>query len=230
MAEADLGSFPLLAAARRAHEAAFGNAPVLAAWAPGRVNLIGEHTDYNGGFVLPMVRAVLRRPGPVLPRCRPSGSTAAASPGASQPGLPAGTLRGPPRFPHRARDVRGQHSAGSAGTHCGGLRCPLPERPSRDSSLSLPLLCSPTNNFPFLQRDVLVAEEVRSSWNFLFSLVGKSPLSPKSNLQLITRRSRSVGAGQLNSSSGSKTPRSFSGPCGDFAFPRSPGAAAAAWC
>ncbi|NXP41128.1 GALK1 Galactokinase, partial [Leiothrix lutea] len=48
------GSSPLLAAARRAHEAAFGRAAVLAAWAPGRVNLIGEHTDYNGGFVLPM--------------------------------------------------------------------------------------------------------------------------------------------------------------------------------
>jgi galactokinase len=27
--------------------------PVLVAWAPGRVNLIGEHTDYNDGWVLP---------------------------------------------------------------------------------------------------------------------------------------------------------------------------------
>jgi galactokinase len=32
----------------------FGRPPLLAADAPGRVNLIGEHTDYNGGFVLPL--------------------------------------------------------------------------------------------------------------------------------------------------------------------------------
>jgi galactokinase len=32
----------------------FGHAPRWAAAAPGRVNLIGEHTDYNDGFVLPM--------------------------------------------------------------------------------------------------------------------------------------------------------------------------------
>ena len=32
----------------------FGRAPDVVADAPGRVNLIGEHTDYNGGFVLPL--------------------------------------------------------------------------------------------------------------------------------------------------------------------------------
>ena len=34
--------------------ARFGGAPDVVASAPGRVNLIGEHTDYNDGFVLPM--------------------------------------------------------------------------------------------------------------------------------------------------------------------------------
>ncbi|MDZ7373421.1 MAG: galactokinase [candidate division KSB1 bacterium] len=37
----------------------FGTAPEVVASAPGRVNLIGEHTDYNEGFVFPM--AVDRR-------------------------------------------------------------------------------------------------------------------------------------------------------------------------
>jgi galactokinase len=37
----------------RAYREQFGEDPELVASAPGRVNLVGEHTDYNGGFVLP---------------------------------------------------------------------------------------------------------------------------------------------------------------------------------
>lgn len=40
--------------ARTLFRASFGCDPRHAASAPGRVNLIGEHTDYNDGFVLPM--------------------------------------------------------------------------------------------------------------------------------------------------------------------------------
>lgn len=36
-----------------AFQARFGTSPAIVASAPGRVNLIGEHTDYNDGFVLP---------------------------------------------------------------------------------------------------------------------------------------------------------------------------------
>jgi galactokinase len=40
--------------ARAAFARAYGRTPRVVASAPGRVNLIGEHTDYNGGDVLPM--------------------------------------------------------------------------------------------------------------------------------------------------------------------------------
>lgn len=40
--------------ARHAFAERFGGTPTHAANAPGRVNLIGEHTDYSGGLVLPM--------------------------------------------------------------------------------------------------------------------------------------------------------------------------------
>ncbi len=36
-----------------AYRERFADEPELVASAPGRINLIGEHTDYNGGFVLP---------------------------------------------------------------------------------------------------------------------------------------------------------------------------------
>ncbi|XP_070596011.1 galactokinase isoform X2 [Erythrolamprus reginae] len=46
---------PLLAAAREVYKRVYGGEePKIAVSAPGRVNLIGEHTDYNQGFVLPM--------------------------------------------------------------------------------------------------------------------------------------------------------------------------------
>ncbi|MBB4635759.1 galactokinase [Longimicrobium terrae] len=44
----------LRSAVVRAFEERYGGAPAFVARAPGRVNLIGEHTDYNDGFVLPM--------------------------------------------------------------------------------------------------------------------------------------------------------------------------------
>ena len=45
---------PAVQAAREAYLATFGAGPLPLAWAPGRVNLIGEHTDYNEGWVLPV--------------------------------------------------------------------------------------------------------------------------------------------------------------------------------
>src|SRR3954453_18619201 len=44
----------LARAAAGGFAARFGAAPRWLAAAPGRVNLIGEHTDYTGGFSLPM--------------------------------------------------------------------------------------------------------------------------------------------------------------------------------
>ena len=35
------------------HKKYFGTTPKVLTFAPGRINLIGEHTDYNGGFVMP---------------------------------------------------------------------------------------------------------------------------------------------------------------------------------
>ena len=43
----------LIQVAKQSFQAAFGLPPERLVQAPGRVNLIGEHTDYNDGFVLP---------------------------------------------------------------------------------------------------------------------------------------------------------------------------------
>src|SRR5689334_15884737 len=44
----------LLATVSEAFASAYGSSPLAVGRAPGRVNLIGEHTDYNGGLVLPV--------------------------------------------------------------------------------------------------------------------------------------------------------------------------------
>ncbi len=44
----------LIADAIERYRRRYGSEPEIVATAPGRVNLIGEHTDYNGGFVLPI--------------------------------------------------------------------------------------------------------------------------------------------------------------------------------
>ncbi len=43
-----------VSAAKRKFEAIFGDSPRFVVSAPGRVNLIGEHTDYNDGYVFPV--------------------------------------------------------------------------------------------------------------------------------------------------------------------------------
>lgn len=45
----------LVAEAKRVFLREFSEEADVAVFAPGRVNLIGEHTDYNDGFVMPMV-------------------------------------------------------------------------------------------------------------------------------------------------------------------------------
>lgn len=45
----------LIEEAKQIFKKQFGDEPNIAVFAPGRVNLIGEHTDYNDGFVMPMV-------------------------------------------------------------------------------------------------------------------------------------------------------------------------------
>ena len=50
----------------------FGRPPEVTASAPGRVNLIGEHTDYNGGYVLPLAIPQRTRFAQDLCRLRPT--------------------------------------------------------------------------------------------------------------------------------------------------------------
>lgn len=47
----------LLDASISQFQSTFGDTPTLSSFAPGRINLIGEHTDYNDGYVMPIAIA-----------------------------------------------------------------------------------------------------------------------------------------------------------------------------
>lgn len=55
MAKATPSIESLLEQANKVFREEFDTDADIAVAAPGRVNLIGEHTDYNDGFVMPMV-------------------------------------------------------------------------------------------------------------------------------------------------------------------------------
>lgn len=76
--------------------AAHGGAPAFAVRAPGRVNLIGEHTDYNDGFALPCAIAAETRIA-LRPRADDEVRVAALDFGESDAFVPAA------RLPHSAQ-------------------------------------------------------------------------------------------------------------------------------
>jgi galactokinase len=106
------------AAAARQFTERFGRPPVWLAAAPGRVNLIGEYTDFNGGHVLPMaidryvVMAAAPAPAGAVPRLRVRSSAVDSE---VEVPLGAPVVRGEPAWANYVRGVvAGFQRAGTA--------------------------------------------------------------------------------------------------------------------
>ena len=101
----------------------FGRAPAVVASAPGRVNLIGEHTDYNGGEVLPI--AIARRTWVAAGVATELGAEPVLrAVSANQPGMGTAGLAAPRR-------------SGEWWDYLTGVTAPLLERSGRSVSLDL---------------------------------------------------------------------------------------------
>ena len=101
----------------------FGREPDVVASAPGRVNLIGEHTDYNGGEVLPI--AIARRTWVAVGRGHADGpEPELRAVSANQPVMGTARLRAPTR-------------SGEWWDYLTGVAAPLLERSGRSVSLDL---------------------------------------------------------------------------------------------
>ncbi len=106
---------------RRAFARRFGREPAVCGSAPGRANLIGEHTDYNDGFVLPF--AIGRRTAvAAAPRSdRRVRLESALVEGAVEIDLDAPIVRGEPRWGDYARGVVAECLALEAPLDAGGF-------------------------------------------------------------------------------------------------------------
>src|SRR4051794_11779380 len=88
------------AGARAVFVAKFGYEPQVIASAPGRVNLIGEHTDYNGGEVLPI--GIARRTWVAAALAPQGGTPTLRALSATEPGVANVPLIGAVRTGHWA--------------------------------------------------------------------------------------------------------------------------------
>jgi len=122
----------MLAALVDSFRARYGRAPEFGALAPGRVNLIGEHTDYTGGLVFP---CAIDRETVVVAAPRGDGRVRVFSEG--WPGVEAFDVAAPARRGDWVDYVQGPFAAfATRGVALGGLDLGVASRVPAESGLS----------------------------------------------------------------------------------------------